>query len=130
MADGDDTPYRVGYKRPPLATRFKAGKSGNKKGRPKGSKNFATVIQDELRVRISIVENGRRRKITKREAIAKQLVNRAAAGDLKAMPPLLNEVRRHDEDGSAQSADTEFRSPEDRKVIENIIKRIRGSGPQ
>lgn len=130
MADGDDSSYRVGYKRPPLATRFKAGKSGNEKGRPTGSKNFATVIQDELRVRISIVENGHHRKITKRQAIAKQLVNRAAAGDLKAMPPLFNEVRRHDEDAAAPGADTEFGSPEDRKVVENIIKRIRGSGPQ
>jgi len=30
------TQYKVGYKRPPVSTRFKAGRSGNPKGRPKG----------------------------------------------------------------------------------------------
>jgi hypothetical protein len=32
---GDEKPYRVGYGRPPLATRFKPNQSGNPKGRPR-----------------------------------------------------------------------------------------------
>jgi hypothetical protein len=132
MAERDDPLPKVGYKHPPRATRFKPGTSGNPKGRPKGAKNFGKVIEDELRVRIPVVENGRRRKITKRQAVAKQLVNKAAAGDFKAIPTLLNEARRHDEDVSAQSANGVFGGPEDQKVIEGIIKRIRGStsGPR
>jgi len=39
----------VGYKRPPKATRFKPGQSGNPKGRPKG-----TSIKDRVR---QILEN-------------------------------------------------------------------------
>jgi hypothetical protein len=32
---GDEKPYRVGYGRPPLETRFKPNQSGNPKGRPR-----------------------------------------------------------------------------------------------
>jgi hypothetical protein len=32
---GDGRPYRVGYGRPPLESRFKPNKSGNPKGRPR-----------------------------------------------------------------------------------------------
>lgn len=32
-------PEKIGYKKPPKKSQFKKGKSGNPKGRPKGSKN-------------------------------------------------------------------------------------------
>ena len=39
MSDDDQPDYKVGYKKPPLHTRFQKGQSGNPRGRPKGSKN-------------------------------------------------------------------------------------------
>jgi hypothetical protein len=39
---------KVGYGRPPLATRFKLGQSGNPNGRPKGSLNQKTDQRSEL----------------------------------------------------------------------------------
>src|SRR5262249_60516148 len=92
MSDGKGDP--VGYRRPPRANRFKPGQSGNPKGRPKGSKNFATAIQAELDSRIVATENGKRRKITKLDALAKQIVNKAVSGELRAIPVLLNEMRQ------------------------------------
>ena len=94
--DTSDRPFEVGYGKPPKHTQFAKGKSGNPKGRGQGVKNFATEIQDELNTRVPITENGRRRKITKRKAVAKQLVNRAATGDPKAIPVLLNEARQYE----------------------------------
>lgn len=75
-------PYEVGYGKPPKATRFKPGQSGNKKGRPKGSKNNATLLNLELDKRITITENGKKQTITKREAMFKQLVNGAIGGNI------------------------------------------------
>src|SRR5579871_3182034 len=122
--DGDDNqPYQVGRGRPPQHTQFAKGKSGNPKGRPKGSKNFATTIQSELKRHVSVTEEGRRKKITKREATAKQLVNRAASGDTKSIQLLLNETRNYELE--ANTAGRAVQTEEDDRVMENIIRRIR-----
>jgi Family of unknown function (DUF5681) len=82
--------YEVGYGKPPRQTRFKQGQSGNIQGRPRGSKNLATTITKGLNERVTISEDGRRRKITIREAITKQALNKAAAGNLPFIRMLLN----------------------------------------
>jgi len=82
----EDRDYEVGYGRPPKATQFKKGQSGNPKGRPKGRVNLITAVQAELEERIVITENGQTRSITKGEAVAKQLVRKAVSGDVKAIP--------------------------------------------
>ena len=35
--------YEVGYRKPPVGTRFKKGQSGNPAGRPRGTVNLATL---------------------------------------------------------------------------------------
>src|SRR5689334_3235265 len=84
--------YEVGYGKPPLHTRFQKGKSGNPKGRPRGKKNMSTLLSTALNASI-VVANGRRKKITKREAIVTQLVNKSAAADLKATQIVLAMLR-------------------------------------
>ena len=84
-----DDDYKVGYCHPPLETRFRPGTSGNPRGRPKGARNLATVVASTLAERVVVTENGRRKRITKREAMVKQLVNRAVSGDARAMRLLL-----------------------------------------
>lgn len=81
--------YEVGYKKPPLHSRFQAGQSGNPKGRPAGSKTVKALIERELGSTIAIRENGRRVELTKREVMVKQLVNKAIDGDHRAQQTLL-----------------------------------------
>jgi hypothetical protein len=75
----------VGYGKPPKSTRFKKGQSGNPKGRPKGTKNIASIVGQVCRERVRVKgENGGAYYMTKMEAIMKQLTNQAARGDMKA----------------------------------------------
>lgn len=81
--------YAVGYGRPPRHTQFKKGRSGNPKGRPKLSKNVATLARDALYAQVDVNENGRRRRVSKLEVGFTQLANRIAKGDLVAIRLLL-----------------------------------------
>ena len=81
--------YETGYGKPPRHTRFQKGRSGNPKGRPRGSKNSATLLMEALHEPVIISENGRRKKITKQQAIIKQVVNKAASGDHRSIQLLL-----------------------------------------
>lgn len=82
-------PYDVGYGKPPEHTRFQPGQSGNPKGRPKGSLNLAAALNRALKEKVTVVENGRRRSLTKLDVAIKGLVNRAVTGDAKAMQQML-----------------------------------------
>jgi hypothetical protein len=84
MAADQESNYEVGYGKPPRHTRFPKGRSGNPAGRPRGKKNLATLLSNALDQQIIVVESGRRKKISKREAIVTQLVNKSASADLKA----------------------------------------------
>ena len=75
----------IGYRRPPKHTRFQPGSSGNPKGRPRASKNLSAVFETALNERVSVNDNGKRKKITMFEAIAKQAVRKAAGGDQRAL---------------------------------------------
>ena len=81
--------YEVGYGKPPKETQFEKGRSGNPKGRPKGSKNLATTFHEITQELIHMSENGKSRTVTKLEAIMLQLVNKAVSGDLKAAKEIL-----------------------------------------
>lgn len=85
-----DKSYEVGYKKPPKATRFVKGRSGNPNGRPKGTLNLATTVNKALAETVTIIERGRRKKISKLDATIKGVINRAVQGDAKAVQQLLS----------------------------------------
>jgi len=115
---------RVGYRNPPQNTRFKKGESGNPKGRPKGTLNMASVLARTLREKVIINENGQRKVITKLEAAVKQLVNKAASGDLRALRHLADLVVSAEErTAQAPAADAAI-SGDDQKVVQGILERF------
>ena len=87
--DEEDKDYEIGYAKPPKATQFSKGRSGNPKGRPKGAKGVQASLKRELESKVTAQAGNRTVRITKAEAMAKQLMNTALKGDFKAMMALL-----------------------------------------
>src|SRR5262252_890816 len=81
--------YAVGYRKPPQATRFKPGQSGNPKGRPKASPNLATDLSTELGELITVREGGAARRVSKQRALIKSLMAKALQGDVRATTAVL-----------------------------------------
>jgi hypothetical protein len=125
MAADQESNYEVGYGKPPRHTRFPKGRSGNPAGRPRGKKNLATLLSDALDQKIIVVESGRRKKISKREAIVTQLVNKSASADLKATQILLAMLRDVETRADSGCADIESLTEADRQIIQRIQARIR-----
>ncbi len=115
---------KVGYCNPPQHTRFKTGQSGNPRGRPKGTLNMATVLERTLRENVVITEGGRRKTITKLEAAIKQLTNKAASGDLKALQLLAALVRSAEERAVQPPVPNSTLEEVDQKVLFGILKRL------
>ena len=74
----------VGYKNPPKHTQFKLGNSGNKKGRPRGTRNLRTDLMEELAEKIVVTEGGQRRTISKQQALVKAMMAKGMKGDTSA----------------------------------------------
>lgn len=122
------TDHDVGYKKPPKSTQYKAGQSGNRKGRPKGSLNISTILDKELKTFITVTERGRKINVQKVAVIAKQLVNKAAAGDHKATALVLTQTRLYEESLMGNSPLTPVVIPQmEQMVMDSIVKRIRES---
>ena len=62
-AQGGD--YAVGYGRPPKATQFKPGQSGNPKGRPKGSRSARAELIEIMFGKVPMIVGGRRRYVSR-----------------------------------------------------------------
>jgi hypothetical protein len=93
----DDCESEVGYRKPPKASQFQKGKSGNPRGRPRESPGIAAVFKKVSKQVVRTNGTGGRQRMTKLEASITQLVNKAAAGDLKAMKVLMQMASRFPE---------------------------------
>jgi hypothetical protein len=92
MTDGSSSrEAQVGYRRPPAATRFAKGRSGNPKGRPRG-KAGPLPYDSVLGQIVTVTENGQTKRITAAEAFLLKLMKDALAGDAAAMRDMLTTI--------------------------------------
>ena len=89
------------YRKPPKASQFKPGQSGNPKGRPKGVRNFETDLDEALRALVEVKTNGGVRRITMQKALLQTLAEKARDGELRAIQHLTSLILRMDNRGEA-----------------------------
>ena len=104
--------YEIGYGKP-----------------PPGSKNLTTLLNDALNETVTVTENGRRRKITKREAVIKQLVNKSASAEARALKILLDLMLNLEARARSSSAApaTPAIGPDDEEVLAQLKERLEGA---
>jgi hypothetical protein len=82
-------PYKIGYGKPPKATQFVKGQSGNPHGRKKGTKNLPALFKELLAEEITVLEGGKEKRISSQEAIARRIRAEALKGKEKAIERIL-----------------------------------------
>jgi hypothetical protein len=122
--DASASNYKVGYRRPPIATRFKLGNPGNPTGRRKKRKTVGHALQDTMARRVQITENGRSRKATYQELIILNLVRNAAKGDAHAIRTLFSLLDRYQDSAETILNDSNL-AADDRKIIEQYLAELR-----
>lgn len=92
--DSDEEPaLEVGYRRPPVSTRFQKGKSGNPRGRPR-NRQRQVPHDGVLGQMVTIREDGRERRVTAAEAFLLQLTQKGLAGDSAAARSSLDAIEK------------------------------------
>ncbi len=92
----------VGYKKPPVWTRFQKGQSGNPNGRPKKDESFRGITENELQREVSIKEGGRVKKVTIKVAIVKRCLAEAAQGKTRSLEMILKLLNRNEREVMAE----------------------------
>ena len=110
---------KVGYGKPPATSRFKKGKFGNPKGRPKGSRNFASDLNVVLNTKVKVTEDGEQKTVTSQLAIMMQLRAQALNGNPKAMDKIITLAKELGVEEAARGAEHKLTTYD-----ENILDRF------
>ena len=111
-------PYKVGYRKPPKHTQFKPGRSGNPRGRSKGTKNLKTDLIEVLGEKVLVREGDRQVWVSKQRAAVMTLVAKTLKGDGRAAGHLIALMMRLTDTG-------EGASPLDQPLDENELEILR-----
>ena len=115
--------YQIGFGRPPVATRFQPGQSGNPRGRPRGARSIGQMLQQALNRRVIVHENGRERSIRLQDVILQGLVNDAARRDHNALRLLFWLLERYGQSGETAINLGEL-TADDSAIIERYISTL------
>jgi Family of unknown function (DUF5681) len=124
-SDDPKADYRVGYGKPPLHSRFKPGNRANPAGRPRGAKGAKAVLARMLDRRVVVIEDGKRRRLSKRELGFARLVDKFSEGDLTATKLLMDLESALDQRAPDEPAEQSPLDEHDKEVIRNWVATIR-----
>lgn len=112
--------YVVGRGRPPKEHRFRPGRSGNPKGRPKGAKGEDAIFRKVISTRVPMNLRGRVRHVPLLDAAWMRIAKDALDGNAKAMSLLIGRSRVLDQ--------TPPENPEldhdDRLILQSYLRQV------
>lgn len=79
-----DRNYDVGYGKPPVASRFKPGQSGNPRGRPKKKLSVSDLVAKVAEEKVAAVIDGQSVKMSKMMALVRAMFAGAMKGNQRA----------------------------------------------
>ena len=115
--------YEVGYGKPPKHSQFKENRSGNPKGRPKGSNNFGTDVKHTLKAPVRLTKDGAPRTVSTQEAALLRLREKALIGDARALDRLLALAQVYNDEQLVSDASQQI-TAEDDEVLEAYNERV------
>lgn len=95
---GHSNEYDVGYGKPPIASRFKPGQSGNKKGRPTEVALTLQDIEEKLLSETRTVRSGDKvMKMPTYEVLIHKQIELALKGDTRALKYLISRTGKQND---------------------------------
>ena len=115
--------YEVGYGKPPKHTQFTKNRSGNPKGRPKGSNNFGTDVKRALKAPVRLTKDGSPKTVSTQEAALLRLREKALNGDARALDRLLALAQAYNDEQLVSDA-SQLITAEDAEILDVYNKRL------
>jgi Family of unknown function (DUF5681) len=112
--------YKVGYGKPPEHSRFKAGESGNSRGRPRGRISTARLLEKHMDAKVTINIGGKPKKVSRREALVLSAIGDAFKGSERVRRHFLDLVLSFDALLQAEAAPV-IDSAQDQAVIDALL---------
>ena len=116
-----DQSYEVGYGKPPKQSQFKAGQSGNPKGRPKGARSLFALLREDLHRKVQLGENGKVTTVTRAEAVVRRVVADTLGGKASQTRLLFSLLETLEAQDAAVPEDRSL-SKADAELIGNLLK--------
>ena len=109
--------------------RFGLGNCANPRGRPRKDRSITGTILKELNAPLTIMENQKRKRVSKIAASAKQIANKGASGDFRSAKLAMDYALK------AESSQAGMPQPvpltiNDRGIVARFIARLRATEEQ
>jgi uncharacterized protein DUF5681 len=115
--------YKIGYGKPPRGRPFQKGQSGNPRGPRR--KDLSALLTAALNEPVYATIDGKRRKITKRQAIITQMVNESASANLRATKMLFDMMKEVEQKAGTAAPEPPKLTAADREVVDLFVARLR-----
>ncbi|MEH6810879.1 MAG: hypothetical protein V7651_18670 [Hyphomonas oceanitis] len=116
----EDGSYEVGRNRPPKKSQFGVDDGRKRGSRKKGVPNADTEFMEELQLKTTVNENGKKRRMTKRRSIYVRLINSASVkGEIRATEHVDRKILRIE---AAQQQNRRYHTLGDEQILQAYLK--------